>query len=130
VSQENVRLIRAMLDAWADGRELDPAIYFDPAVEFIAGRSDIEGPFRGHGGIRRFIEETHENYDKFEPHVDLRDLGNQVLAWGFVRLRGVRGGVELDIPAGDVFDFRDGKIVRWQSYGSKDEALKAVGGER
>jgi hypothetical protein len=53
-----------------------------------------------------------------------------VLAWGFVRLRGVRGGVELDIPAGDVFDFRDGKIVRWQSYGSKDEALKAVAGER
>jgi len=128
VSQENVRLIRAMLDAWTDEREVDPATYFDPAVEFIAGRSDIEGVFYGHDGIRRFTKETHENYDKYEPHLDLRDLGNHVLAWGYVRLRGVRGGVELEVPAGDVFDFRDGKIVRWQSYGSKDRALKAVEG--
>jgi len=117
-----------MLDAWTDEREVDPATYFDPAVEFIAGRSDIEGVFYGHEGIRTFTKETHENYDKYEPHLDLRDLGNHVLAWGYVRLRGVRGGVELEVPAGDVFDFRDGKIVRWQSYGSKDRALKAVEG--
>ena len=28
---------------------------------------------------------------------------------------------------GDVFEFRDGKIVRWQDFGSKAAALKAVG---
>jgi SnoaL-like domain len=123
-------MIRAMLDAWADGRELDPATYFDPAVVFIAGRSALEGAFHGHEGVRRFIQETRQNYDKYEPYLDLRGFGHYVLAWGFIRLRGVRGGVELDVPAGDVFDFRDGKIIHWQSYGSKDEALKAVGGGR
>jgi hypothetical protein len=28
---------------------------------------------------------------------------------------------------GGVFEFRDGKIVRWEDFGSKAEALKAVG---
>jgi limonene-1,2-epoxide hydrolase len=28
---------------------------------------------------------------------------------------------------GGVFEFRDGKIVRWEDLGSKDQALKAVG---
>jgi hypothetical protein len=26
-----------------------------------------------------------------------------------------------------VFDFRDGKVVRWEDFGSKDKALAAVG---
>jgi hypothetical protein len=26
-----------------------------------------------------------------------------------------------------VFEFRDGKIVRWQDFGSKDAALEAAG---
>jgi hypothetical protein len=28
---------------------------------------------------------------------------------------------------GGVLEFRDGKVVRWEDFGSKDNALKAAG---
>ena len=33
----------------------------------------------------------------------------------------------MDIPTGGVMEFRDDKIVRWEDFGSKQTALKAVG---
>jgi ketosteroid isomerase-like protein len=35
--------------------------------------------------------------------------------------------VELDVKASWVVDVRDGKIIRWQTYTDRDEALSAVG---
>jgi len=42
-------------------------------------------------------------------------------------MRAKGSGIETDIPFGGVFEFRDGKIVRWEDFGSKDRALDAVG---
>jgi hypothetical protein len=53
-------------------------------------------------------------------------LGDRVLAWGTLHLRGSGGGVETDIPTGGIFEIREGRIVRWQDFGSKEEALAAV----
>jgi hypothetical protein len=50
-----------------------------------------------------------------------------VLAYGTIHVRGKGGGVAMDIPSGGVFDISDGKIVRWQDFGSKQRALEAVG---
>jgi hypothetical protein len=33
-------------------------------------------------------------------------------------------------PTGSILEFRDGKIVRWEDFGTKEKALKAVGLER
>jgi hypothetical protein len=35
--------------------------------------------------------------------------------------------LETDIETGGLFDFRDGKIVRWEDFGSKEKALEAAG---
>ena len=58
---------------------------------------------------------------------ELLDLGERILAWG--RSMCEQGGVaiEVDVPIGGVFEFRDGKIMRCEDFGSKDQALKAVG---
>jgi len=42
-------------------------------------------------------------------------------------LRAKGSGIETDIPVGGVFEFRDGKIVRWEDFGSKEKALDAAG---
>ena len=42
-----------------------------------------------------------------------------------MRARG--SGIETDIPTGGILQFRDGKIVRWEDFGSKDKALEALG---
>jgi hypothetical protein len=50
-----------------------------------------------------------------------------VLTWGTIRVKAKQSGIDTDIPVGGVVEFRDGKIVRWQAFDSKEKALKAVG---
>ena len=86
-----------------------------------------EGVFHGRQGLERFIADTLESFETFEPHYELRDLGEHVLAWGTIHVRGSRSGVEMDIPSGGIFEVRDGLIARWQDFGSEENALQAVG---
>jgi ketosteroid isomerase-like protein len=125
MSQQNVEVVRAVERAWNRGEvrlEL-----FDADVEWIAARSGIEGAFRGHAGMLEFRADTLASFDKFEPSFELLDLGERVLAWGTIRVRGRDSGIEIEVPVGGVFDFRDGRIARWQDFGSREKALEAVG---
>jgi ketosteroid isomerase-like protein len=127
MSQENVEVVRRLLDA-RDRDDLPAALEcLDPAVEFIPLRAATEGIYRGHAGVEQFVTDTAENFESFQPHYQLVDLGDQVLAYGTIHLRGKGGGVEMDIPSGGIFDVCDGKVVRWQDFGSKERALEAVG---
>ena len=127
MSRENVEIVQRFLDA--QRRDDVPAALacLDPNVEFIALRAKTEGVYRGHAGIENFRADTLDSFEKFEPHFALRDLGQRVLAWGTIHVQGRRGGVEIDIPSGGIFDFRGGKISRWKDFGSKERALEAVG---
>jgi len=51
----------------------------------------------------------------------------RVLAWGTLHVRGRGSGLETEVETGEIFDFRDGKVVRWQDFGSKAAAMKAAG---
>jgi limonene-1,2-epoxide hydrolase len=137
VSQENVEVVRGAIDAFTR-RDIETALdrgnlgamvdqFYAPDVEFIPLRAATEGAFRGHRGVEEFVADTLENFETFEPHYELRDLGAQVLAWGTIHVRGRGGGVETDIPTGGVFELRQGKIVRWEDFGSREKALEAVG---
>jgi ketosteroid isomerase-like protein len=129
MSQENVELLQRINDRMKLGEmnETDVRSFFHPDVEFIPLRAATEGSYRGIAGIERFIADTEEVFDTFEPHVELRDLGDRVLAWGAVQVRARQSGVDMEIATGGVYEFRDHKIVRWQDFGSKAAALKAVG---
>jgi len=107
--------------------EVNPRLYYHADVEYLPLRSATEGKYRGIAGIERFNADTEEVFEKFELHYEFLDLGERVLAWGVIRVRARGSGIETDIATGGVFDFRDGKIVRWEDFGSKEQALKAVG---
>jgi limonene-1,2-epoxide hydrolase len=96
-------------------------------VEFLPLRAATEGAYRGIAGIEKFVADTEEIFERFEFHYDLLDLGERVVAWGKIHLQARGSGIETDIPMGGVFEFRDGRIVRWEDFGSKDMALEAVG---
>jgi ketosteroid isomerase-like protein len=127
MTQENVEVVRRMLGA-RDRDDL-PAVLacVAPDVEFIPLRAATEGIYRGHAGVEQFAADTAENFEKFQPIYELADLGDQVLAYGTVHVRGKGGGVEMDIRSAGLFDVRDGRIVRWQDFGSKERALEAAG---
>jgi ketosteroid isomerase-like protein len=127
--QENVDLVRRVFDTWKLGGvdQMEIRSVYHPDVEFLPLRAATEGGYRGIAGIERFVADTEEIFDRFDFHYDLLDLGERVLAWGKIQLRAKGSGIEMDIPIGGVFEFRDGKIVRWEDFGSKQRALEAVG---
>jgi ketosteroid isomerase-like protein len=127
MSEENVERVRQLVDA-AGRDDLSAALAcLDPDLEWVPLRAATEGAYRGHDGYEKFVADTNESFETFEPHFELRDLGEQVLAWGTIRVRGRGSGIETDIPVGGIFDFRGGRIFRWRDFGSKQKALEAAG---
>jgi len=86
-----------------------------------------EGSFRGHDGFRRYHVDTRDHYEVFEPRWEMHQVDEQrVLSWGVVHVRGRSSGVELDVPSAGIFEFRDGKILRWQDLETKERVLDAA----
>ena len=132
MSQENVDLLRLLEDRTNRGQmsqmsDMEIRSFFHPDVEFLPLRAATEGAYHGIAGIERFIADNEAVFEKFEPQQEFLDLDERVLTWGTIRVKAKQSGIDMDIPVGGVVEFRDGKIVRWQAFGSKDAALKAVG---
>jgi ketosteroid isomerase-like protein len=128
VAETNVEAFTAAVGAVANGDAEAGLVYIDPDVVFEPLRSATEGNYVGHDGIRRFVADTQETFDVFEPDFrDIRDLGDRVLAIGSIRVRGHASGAETDIPTAAVAWFRDGLLYRYKDYGEAKVALEAAG---
>jgi limonene-1,2-epoxide hydrolase len=127
MSQENVELLRSLQDDWNRGDTTVDPERFHPDLEYLPRRAATEGAYRGLAGLESFIADTLEVFEKFELHFEFADLGERVLTWGHIHVRARGSGIETDIEVGGVYEFRDGKVVRWEDFGSKDKALEAVG---
>jgi hypothetical protein len=127
MSQENIELLQRLRRDWNDGDPTVDAGAYDADVVFLPRRAATEGGYRGLSGIEEFITDTFEVFDKFELHTDFKDLGDRVLAWGTIHVRARGSGIETGIETGGLFEFREGRILRWKDFGSKDKALEAAG---
>ncbi len=126
MSRENVEVVRAWIEHFARTGEHDLGL-FDPGVEWVPLRAAIEGAYHGHAGMLAFQAQTSEAWEKYDLDFEMRDLGEHVLVWGTVRTRAKSSGIEMDGQLATIMEFRGGKIARGRTFGSQDEALKAVG---
>ena len=84
--------------------------------------------YRGPEGIRRYRSDADAVWENIEVRVDsLRDLGNQLIAFGELRGRGRGSGLETHAPLTWLVDFREGKLSAIRSYQTASEALEAAG---
>jgi ketosteroid isomerase-like protein len=127
MSQENVEAFLTGVEAINRG---EPELLLDGASEdvvIVALRSAVEGEYRGHEGLRRFLSDNRQAFEVFEArYSDVRDLGDRVLAIGELRIRGRGGGVETTVPTAGIATFTDGRMTMWKDYGDADEALSAA----
>ena len=128
MSRENVEVFRQAAQAISRGDvEAAIALVADDAV-ITAARSAVQGDYHGHDGVRQFFADNAENFELFQLKlVEVRDLGDQVLASGTIRLRGRGGGVETEVPMAGVAVIRSGKLSRWEDFRDRRRALEAVG---
>ncbi|MGI9019212.1 MAG: nuclear transport factor 2 family protein [Solirubrobacterales bacterium] len=130
MSEENVELIHQGHDSF-NRRDLDAFLALhDPAVEFVPYEVSVQGgdPYRGHNGVRSWWRESLGVLPDLhvEPY-EVRDVGDRVFASGRLRGRGAGSGPPFERALWQVFECRDGKIVWWQAFENKVDALEAAG---
>jgi ketosteroid isomerase-like protein len=136
MSQENVELVRDLLEAFRR-RDHELAFdFYDPDIEWDAttareSNPDLADVYRGHDGVRLYWRRWLSAWSDVEFEIqDVRDgEGDEVVA--LIRNQrqwGRHSGVVTDIPPyGLVFTIRSGKVVRWRIFPDHQSALEAAG---
>jgi ketosteroid isomerase-like protein len=129
MSQQNVEVARAALDARNRGDLEAWLSLWDEEAEFYPLRAELEGSgYHGHQGLRRFTADNAEDWEGVRFEVDeIRDAVEQVVAVGRTRTRGRASGVEFDVPIGMVGIVRDGRLAYFRFFSNPAEALEAAG---
>jgi ketosteroid isomerase-like protein len=128
MSEENVALYRRVIGAYNAG-DLDALLaLLDPGVKFVARTSGVEGAGTGHDGVRSWWDDNRGAFEDLHIELDrVVDGGNWVVAAGISHIKGGQSGVALDVPFAQAVEYREDKVVRFESFHTLAEALKAAG---
>jgi ketosteroid isomerase-like protein len=131
MSRENVETLRAAYDAWNRGdleavlERLDPDLEWEENPDVYPGLDPI---YRGHDG---FLKRQRDAFDVWEwfrvEGQEFIDAREHVVVFLHLRGKGRHSGIEVEMRIYDVFRFRDGKVAQHRLYGTRAEALEAVG---
>jgi uncharacterized protein len=129
MSQENVEIVRACLEAWQRGDEAMAMNALAPDIEINLVGAAVGGEvFHGHEGVREAVEGFDSAWERSEFEFgDLLDAGDHVVVPFTHRLRGRASGIDVVARYSAVFTVRDGKIVRFRDFASRGAALEAAG---
>ena len=130
MSQDNVEVVRAAMDAF-NRRDLKAMTErFDPEIEWApGGPAAVErAVYRGRDEVSGGFAATWEAWDLFRmQESELRDLGDSIVWLGRAQMRGGASHVELDQEFAVHFLVRDGEILKAHGFLTWQEALKAAG---
>jgi ketosteroid isomerase-like protein len=129
MSQANVEIVRRLFEQWATGNL--SADCFGPDIEYLgvgAKTPDMEARWLGldevSTAMRDYLRAFSDLRIEAERIIDLS--GNRVLVLSRHTARGAQSGVPIEHEIGDLATLRDGKIVRFDSFWDRAEALEAA----
>jgi ketosteroid isomerase-like protein len=129
MSRENVEVVHRLVEAWNEGN-LDAVLALFDADSEVVFPPDVPepGPFHGHAELRQWAEGFLAAWESHHVEVvETVDAGDSVIAVAHMVVRGKGSGIETDQTDNHVFAIRAGRIVRWQNFNLRAEALEAVG---
>ena len=128
MSQANVDVFLRSAEAVSRNDVEGVLATMDPEVEFIPQRAPVQGAYRGHADLRRFLEDNEETFEVFEWRpLEVRDLGDRVLGIGALHIRGKGSGVDTEVPSAVVATFKAGLVVHFKDHVERAAAFEAVG---
>ena len=128
MSQENVEIVRAGIEAW-DAGNMDAFLDLLGPDVILRGAEDWPepGPFVGREAVLRQFDQQRETFDTnaLERIGDFIDAGDRVV----VRMvwRGVGHGPEASLELTGVHTLREGKVVLLEYFWDHAKALEAIG---
>jgi ketosteroid isomerase-like protein len=118
-------------DAW-NRADLEAALaVVDPDVEW-RGPGDlflgVGSIYRGHAGVREWWALVKEPWEYFRTHVErtIEGAGKVVTVVRFEAV-GRESGAPVELPFSNVWEIRDGLVVRFDACSSLEEALELAG---
>jgi ketosteroid isomerase-like protein len=126
MSQENVEIARKAIEAWNAGNMDGLRDLYDPDAVYAVPSDWLGGPYVGRDAIMEQFADLREVWrgSSFD-RVDALDAGDRVVVQ--VAFHGDTRGLPLTTDMAWVYTLREGLIIRLEIFGSKDEALEAVG---
>ena len=128
MSQENVEVVKAALEAWNAGdMEVLRELYDPNVIVRMPDDWPEPGPFMGRDAVMRQVKQLRDTWDAdtLELISDFIDVGDRVavrLIW-----RGEGRGPEANMEYTHVYTLRKGKIFGVEFFSDHAEALEAVG---
>ena len=132
MSQENVKAFKRAIQAY-NRRDIDAFLEeIDPEVELHGALQPLlqseATVYQGHEGVRQWVRDIDEALADIRLELpEIRDLGDRIVAIGWIRARGKASGAETESPFGCVLELKNGKATRVVSFLSEAEALEAAG---
>jgi ketosteroid isomerase-like protein len=127
MSAENADRLRRAYASFNQGGSLDWDL-LDPAIQHDQTEGlFLDGIFYGQEGVRAALGEIRADWDdlRFEPE-DVIDLGDRMLVLVRMSARVRDSEAEIDAQLAHVWEFRDGRAVRWAVYGDRAAAVRAL----
>lgn len=134
MSAEAIQLLRELYEHWQRGDLSATGDAFDPNVQFIRGGAEFGGvglAGEWHGvdemwaAIKDWLSSLEDVRLEAERFCDLGD--DRVLVLERQTGRGKRSGAAFHHEIAELVTFRDGKIVRWETYYDRAEGIRAAG---
>jgi ketosteroid isomerase-like protein len=126
MTQENVVLVRRLLKRFIAGEVLWDAL--DEAVEIHDHDILDAGEYRGHVGVRRWVEDWGAGVPVVSFDLqELIDAGDMVVAVILLKARGRDSSVDVERQDAIVYQLRNGRVTRFDYYNSRQQALEAAG---
>jgi ketosteroid isomerase-like protein len=128
VETDNVGLMRSALEELFERRGLRRELLAED-VEWVNPHDAVEpGTRTGPEGFNGAIDSVFATWDDVRFDVE-RVIGNgdDIVALGLLRGHVHAAGMEVDSPHGQVWTFRDGRVLRMRWFNSHRETLDAVG---
>jgi len=130
LSRSNLEIVHYSYEAWSRG-DLDAALaHMHPEVVWqMAGLfPGIEPRYHGHEGVRRFTADFTEPWETITVEVlDATDLDEErVLAEVRFHGTGKGSGVETTAEFPQIWTFREGLVVHFQSFADRQAADEAA----
>ena len=130
MSEENVEVFKAWVDAWNRDDKRAWTNLMDPELETVPLTEWPEsGPFIRPDAAWDFYKHFEEALPTREAYeiTELIDAGDSLVACQEAPMRGRSSAAEVGFKLWAVYTFRDGRINRTQWFNERSEALEAAG---
>jgi uncharacterized protein len=130
VSDGNLDIVRDLYDAWrSDEPEAAPLAFLDDDFEYVNPAYAIHpGTRHGKDGWITAIRNLSDSFESWR-HVpgEMIDAGERVVVMTTFQACGRGSSVDLEKFEPHIWTLREGKVIRFQWFNDRDEALEAAG---